>query len=156
MKKKIAISLVFSFLFLNYACQSESKNINSKAETDTVQANSVTIEDTKNEYIDAEDFDSFYQKFTSDKNFQMERLKFPMRGGEFEEMEETKWTKDNWKVIKTHIDDIDQNEFDVTVEKTETSVKHTIALPNSGFSVNYIFELEDGKWLLTEYNSYNF
>ena len=143
--KQLSIIAVLFLSVLLFSCN------NTQTKTNEDDADS-----TANEVVaQAEDFDTFYEKFVADEKFQLERLQFPMRGGDFDEMGTTKWTKENWRKMN-HINEVDKNEYDVKIDKTETLVKHTIELPNSGFSMNYTFEIIDEKWLLTEYNFYSF
>lgn len=132
---------------LAFSCQNSSKS-DVKNDEKQDEENVVEVKD--------ENFDEFYSKFITDMEFQIERVHFPISGMYYEEEVAEEWTKENWQYLKTDIKDIDKNEFEVNVETTETSVEHNIQLPNSGFGMNYKFELIDHKWYLTELNESNF
>ena len=144
MKKTIYI-LSISFVMFLFSCGSENNNSQNDVDTE----NDATI-------VEVEDFDVFYEKFITDNVFQLERINFPLRGGAFDEMGEEKWEKDTWRPLTENINDIDKNEYTVKITETETSVKHVVELPNSGFSIDYTFEVIDEKWYLTEHNLYNY
>lgn len=139
MKKTLLFTLGLSFLFFFFSCKNADKNETKKNEN------------TKTEIIDQkEDFTSFYKKFVTDYNFQLERIKFPIKGTNILDYDqEEQWTKENWKKL-TNIDEVDNKEFKVEKNETETKVEHKIYLPNSGFSVSYTFELINNQWFLTE------
>jgi hypothetical protein len=145
MKKSGLLVLSLSLLFLLFACNNTEK----KNETEKLENEEKTSE--LNETVAAiEDFEEFYEKFVSDKDFQIERVKFPVMGAniiDYEESEE--WTTENWGML-SDIDKVDQNELTVEVLKDDNRVEHKIYLPNSGFGITYAFELIDGKWYLTE------
>lgn len=149
MKNTVITIIILSFVMF-FSCQNSENN------KKTNQDDKKSTETEENSEVKNENFDDFYAKFISDMNFQLERVHFPIDGKYYEEGDAQEWTKDNWSYIKTNISDIDRNEYDVTVEKTDESVSHKIELPNSGFSMSYKFSLIDHKWYLTEMNESNF
>jgi hypothetical protein len=93
----------------------------------------------------SEDFDQFYEKFHKDSAFQMSRLKFPLHGhNEFG----SKWTVDNWDIMKSKIYDVDKSQFKVEFKKTEKIFFQRTWIDGSGFSSECRFELVNGKWFL--------
>jgi len=102
-----------------------------------------------------ENFDSFYDKFHKDSLFQISRLKFPLKGGRFEEDGEEKWTKKNWSMLKNKIYDVDTTEYKVSYERHEKNFKEKVWLEDSGFSFEYNFELINNKWFLVSAFEYN-
>ncbi|MBN2891709.1 MAG: hypothetical protein JXL97_07570 [Bacteroidales bacterium] len=147
MKKTFLVMLMFASV-LFFACKNESTNDednSSDNKTEVTEDN----ENADNE-ISAEDFATFYEKFVTDKNFQLERVKFPIEGSNIIDYGETEeWTKENWSMIE-NIDNVDTKNFTVEKNETETRVEHKFYVPNSGFSFTYVIELIDGKWYLTE------
>lgn len=106
-----------------------------------------------NSYI--ENFDSFYDRFHNDSLFQISRLKFPLKGGRFEEEGEEKWTKKNWSMLKMKIYDVDTTQYKVSYEKHEKNFNEKVWLEDSGFSFEYNFELINNKWFLVSAFEYN-
>jgi len=143
MKKTVLFILGISLILFVYSCANNNSDDNSGNQDST---ENVVVEDKPIK----EDFATFYEKFVSDENFQLERVKFPVEGSNiigYDEEEE--WTKENW-IKLNNIDEVDQKELTVETDETDTKVEHKIYLPNSGFGVTYAFELIDGKWFLTE------
>lgn len=95
-----------------------------------------------------ENFDLFYNKFHSDSAFQISRIKFPLEGKSMDGFEKTKWTKDNWTIMKVRIFDIDTTQYKVSYNKTDVTFTQKVWIENSGFSSEYTFELIDNKWYL--------
>lgn len=103
---------------------------------------------SKNTIAAEEDFDTFYDKFHSDMEFQMDRIIFPLEGGSAQVDETVPWTKDNWLTMKVKIYDVDTNEFAVNYHKTEDEFVQSFQLRGSGFSAEYRFKLIKNKWYL--------
>ena len=104
--------------------------------------------------IQPEDFEAFYQKFTTDEEFQMSRIEFPLDGCETDDDTVIYWdNSEDWTPITVSIYNVDTTEF--TVEKTysPTKVELKIYIPNSGFGITKEFELIEGKWYLVLYDS---
>jgi hypothetical protein len=95
-----------------------------------------------------EDFDQFYNKFHSDSLFQISRIKFPLGGMSLEGYESTPWTKGNWLMMKTRIQDIDTTQYEISYKKTDKQFNQKVWIKDSGFSSEYKFELIDKKWYL--------
>lgn len=96
----------------------------------------------------AEDFDKFYNLFHSDKEFQLSRVKFPIKGGIVNGESTTPWTRQNWQMLKTKIYDVDKTQFQVSYKKTDTSFFQKVWIDGAGFNVEARFQLIDGKWYL--------
>lgn len=145
MKKSGLLVLSLSFLFLLFACNNTEK----KNETEKLDN-----EEKKSEINETaaanEDFEEFYEKFVSDKDFQIERVMFPVMGSNITDYEESEeWTTENW-VMLSDVNNVDQNEFTVEILEDDNRVEHKIYLPNSGFGITYTFELIENEWYLTE------
>lgn len=99
-----------------------------------------------------EDFDSFYDKFVDQKDFQISRVKFPITGNYYDGMLEiNEWTKENWIFITKKLDLNSQNtctNCKVEDKKTESLVIQKIWIENSGFCFEYRFKIVDKKWFL--------
>ncbi|MBU0473244.1 MAG: DUF4348 domain-containing protein [Bacteroidetes bacterium] len=96
----------------------------------------------------SENFDEFYNKFHSDSLFQLSRVKFPLGGKSIQGVDQSEWTKDNWQMMKAKIYDVDTSEYKVFYKKTENEFIQKIWIEDSGFNLEYRFELIDNKWFL--------
>lgn len=95
-----------------------------------------------------EDFDSFYDKFHQDDNFQKSRIKFPLGGMSIDDGDEIPWTRDNFPLMKVRIYDIDTKEYKTSFDKKPTRFTQRVWLEDSEFSSEYRFELIEGRWFL--------
>lgn len=109
---------------------------------------SKTAINIQQEKILAEDFDSFYNQFHSDSLFQMARIKFPLEGENIDGFKKTKWTKENWNLLKTKIYDVDTTKFKTNYKKTNTGFIEKCYTEDSGFSSEYRFKMTGNKWYL--------
>ena len=96
-----------------------------------------------------ENFDSFYDRFHQDADFQMKRLRFPLGGASIDGDGEKEWTKENWHLMKVRIYDINDPSYKVDYEKTATSFYQKFWAEDAGFFAEYRFELIKGRWYLT-------
>ena len=88
------LPLLISLLLLSLvSCHSSKKSLNKKS--------------------NIEDFESFYTKFHKDESFQMSRIKFPLQGKMVDESGDTKWSKQNWLMMKVKIYDIDKKKYKI-------------------------------------------
>ncbi len=95
-----------------------------------------------------ESFDSFYDRFHKDSIFQISRLRFPLGGGPDRGDVNEEWTKENWSMLKTKIYDVDTSQYKVYFKKLKKSFTEKVWIVNSGFKLEYRFELIDNKWFL--------
>lgn len=100
-----------------------------------------------------ESFDVFYSRFNSDSVFQINRIDFPMEGFKLEgdynplqEIENHIWTRDNWNFFSINSG---KNSYNFSLEKTDSLIKETIIVDNSGFEVYREFKLKDSIWIMT-------
>ncbi len=156
MKKLSFMFTIMLALFVAVSCSSTTET-NDDDKTNSASKDSLAEKTDEKETpkVEAEKFEVFYKKFVADKEFQLSRVNFPIKGQYVEEDVNQKWTKENWVHLK-EIETIDTVEFKVTVEEKPEEVYHSIILPNSGFSINYRFNLVDGKWFIVEKNESNF
>lgn len=144
------LSLIIAMLLLLAACGNSRTNKEKLKEElkEEMQKETEKKKVEENE-VTTEDFETFYEKFVSDNNFQIERVKFPVKGENIIGYDESEqWTIDNWQYLN-HIDKAAKR-LKVETNKTESRVDYKVYLPGTGFSVSYSFELIDGKWYLTE------
>jgi hypothetical protein len=100
--------------------------------------------------IPTENFDEFYTRFHTDSSFQMSRIKFPLGGKLISGYQSTsEWKKENWRLMKTSIYNIDKKEFKTNVERTQKSFVQKVWIENSGFYLEHRFGLIKRKWFLT-------
>lgn len=101
-----------------------------------------------------EDFEEFYQKFTTDEAFQLSRIEFPLEGCETDNDTIIYWkSPEDWYPITISAYDIDTTEFTVEKSYAPANVEIKVYIPNSGFGVTQEFELIEGKWYLVFYDS---
>ena len=139
-------ALLIVFLILISSCKS-TKNTTEKSNKLVKEESSKPSKPTKIS-SKAEDFDRFYDKFHSDSVFQKSRIKFPLQGQEFNGNEKTKWTKENFGLLKVKIYDIDTTEYKVDYKKTRDEFTQKAWIDGSGYSSEYKFKLIDNKWFL--------
>ncbi|WP_394330837.1 DUF4348 domain-containing protein [Mucilaginibacter pineti] len=92
-------------------------------------------------------FDSFFNKFESDRSFQLSRIQFPLKvisitedGRHIKFMKKSEWTYTNFVKIKN----IELNKSSRT--KSEMDVK--LSITDTGVQVVYHFQIKNGKWWL--------
>lgn len=114
--------------------------------------------DSKEKAIDkpTEDFDSFYQKFHSDKAFQLSRVKFPVEGSYNDFDTVMHWTRSNWEYLVGTIDQVDTVKYNVKFEKQPGKVVEGFYCKECGFSYEAWYSLVDGSWYLTHREDNNF
>ncbi len=96
----------------------------------------------------AENFDSFYDKFHKDVEFQMQRIVFPLAGKSVDANGEREWTNENWIPMKVKIYDVDTSKYKISYKETENTFVQKFWLPGTGFSAEYRFEKRAGMWFL--------
>mgnify|MGYP004704182507 CR=1 FL=1 len=101
-----------------------------------------------NNKTDFEDFDVFYDKFHRDSIFQMSRIKFPLKGIMVDGWVQEKWKKKNWSTLKTKVYDIDTTMYMTDYIKTDKSFVEKVWIKDSGFFMEYRFNLIRRKWYL--------
>ena|ERR1035437_2720920 len=101
-----------------------------------------------------ESFESFIEKFETDKSFQLDRIKFPVHGRYVDnETAGTKnndsmiWTKDNWQIIKK-LNKEDLINLKVKITKTVRFVNYRIESKDGGFLFETKYKNIKGKWYL--------
>lgn len=124
-------------------------------------SNKITKSNIDNSSIShSENFDSFYDKFVSDSLFQLSRIKFPLEGQNIDESEmenwnHEDWNRDNWQLMKTKIYDVDTTQFKVDYKKEDKQFNGKIWIDNSGFDMEFKFELIENKWFLVYFLNQN-
>jgi hypothetical protein len=153
--RKIIIPIFLSSIFCTYSCNSESKKndkkIESKIEETSIEKNSV-----KEEKIVSENFEEFNNKFHSDSDFQLSRIKFPLKGELTTSDGISIWTKKNWSFITVRVSEKQKDkEFKYNLKKSDSIVIEKYWIENTGFSIERKFELIDNNWFLVYYNELN-
>ena len=95
-----------------------------------------------------ENFDQFYNRFHSDEDFQMSRIRFPIEGLNIDGNQTTTWNKNNWAVLTVRIFDVDKKKFKTTHKKTDNSFEQKVWIEDSGFLAEHKFKLIGKKWYL--------
>lgn len=124
------------------------------------QNSSKTLDSTSRKSIAiSESFEEFYEKFHSDSSFQMNRIKFPLKGYNYDETyspiseidySNYEWKKSEWEIHSKPIAS-DSLKVERIVKKEE--VEEVITIPNSGTEIVRKFTLIDGKWFLVFYGN---
>jgi hypothetical protein len=103
----------------------------------------------------SESFTDFYQKFTTDSLFQLDRVEFPVHGRYMDneiagttESDSTTWTRQNWIIIRAI------KKEDLSNLRISKSISDSIAIiKTEGIDFNFTFEetykRKNGKWYLT-------
>ncbi|MBF4515783.1 hypothetical protein IRZ71_05490 [Flavobacterium sp. ANB] len=111
----------------------------------------------------SEDFNSFFKSFSSDKQFRVAHIKFPLEGFNSDENEYNSknkpyhWEKENWLFYS---EEDFENTKSKDVIKTETIKKdstiiYRIYKENSGYDIQYAFKKIENKWNLIYYSYKN-
>lgn len=124
------------------------------------QNNSKKLDSTSENNIEiTERFEEFYEKFHSDSSFQMSRIKFPLKGYNYDEtyspiseidFSNYEWQRDEWDIHSKPIES-DSLKVEFIVEKGK--VEEVITIPNSGTEIVRRFSLMNGKWFLVFYGN---
>ncbi len=100
----------------------------------------------------AEDFQVFYQRFLTDKDFQLSRIVFPLDGYDNNGETTKKWTAaSSWRMVTGSIDKVDTKVYKVEKNFSPQEVNFRIYVENSGIDIRQKFQLKNGKWYLVEY-----
>lgn len=102
-----------------------------------------------------EDFDVFYDRFHQDRQFQMERVQFPLEGRNVDADGERSWTRDTWEMHKQKVTAISEPGYDTEIIRKQNEVTDKVKLRDSGFYAERHFEKIRGKWYLVYYESVN-
>lgn len=96
-----------------------------------------------------ENFEDFYQRFHQDEQFQLTRIAFPIDGSFIDHKGEQSWNRNNWTPLKTMIQDVDENDYDIETTKSADRFYQKVWIEGSGFLSEYTWQRIDGKWYLT-------
>jgi hypothetical protein len=139
MKKNTTAGYILTFLLIGLfltACSVKKSNISDNSDK-------------------SESFADFYQKFTTDSLFQLDRVEFPVHGRYMDndlagttESDSITWTRQNWTIIHA----IKQEDLsDLIISK---NISDSLAIiTTEGIDFNFTFEQtfkrKNGKWYLT-------
>ena len=111
-----------------------------------------------------ETFEDFFNRFSKDSKFRISRIKFPIDGFNSDETNTNakdkpyKWEKEDWLfyaaedfTINTS-GDVKKTE----IVKTNSFVTYRIYKENSGYDIQYRFNVDNKKWFLINYSYKNF
>jgi len=105
---------------------------------------------------EAEDFDTFIEQFHSDKDFQMSRIHFPLKGTYSDFDGSVEWSKESWHFISESVHSVDAEYYDIKDDRKEYEVMQGVYCKGCGFSYELRFELTDNKWFLVYKQENNF
>lgn len=106
-----------------------------------------------------ENFDSFYNKFCDNPNFQLKRIKFPLKGGISEDYIDKygdhnsrlrSWKRSDWgkRIGKYNSRENRQYGYVYEIDRQRTKVQIGLYVPNSDIGTTMIFKLINNKWYL--------
>jgi hypothetical protein len=151
----ILIILVF---LINVSCKNQNSDFEVENNTKTTELSH--LKDSK-ENRQEENFNMFILKFISDSIFRYSRIKFPLKGYNFD-AEITKrdyyiWNKEDWDFYS--IVDMkyksDENIINEVIPKDSLMVWR-LYKESSGYDIKYEFKLNENKWYLNYYSYKNF
>ncbi|WP_165963538.1 DUF4348 domain-containing protein [Hymenobacter radiodurans] len=127
---------------------------NNNAENKTVN-----IDGRTEGVVASEPFDEFYNRFTNDSVFQIQRINFPLPGINTDEMDISDkvyyWQKDQWIMYKGIPSQIDTADFQVKKIRSDSVAIDEVAQKNVSFGSKYTFKIKSGKWFLVYYEDIN-
>lgn len=144
-KNLLVIFILLILLF--FGCDNHKKRIQ-YSKVDTVFKKTNTKSLSKNN-IDASDmkFDLFFNRFNSDRNFQLSRIQFPLRvwsgtgnGQSIKFMKKNEWTYTNFTQIKKIL--IEEK------NKAKNEMDLMISITDTGVQVEYHFKIKNDQWWL--------
>ena len=109
--------------------------------------------DKSAEVQEIEPFDEFNQRFHSDPEFQLSRIRFPLSGGRYGPYESTEWTEGNWEFLPAPVGaSFDSALYKPSLVKTDTSIREHYWNDKNGFSRDREFRRIEGRWFLVYYH----
>lgn len=167
--RKAGYKLICLYLSIFLSCNNEQSDLNKSVFT----ASNNIPKDTLNKGIPDKtdkfaverdtdpDFKNFYFRFHTDSIYQLNSIKFPLRGfntdeeDEFENENDDKeyhWVKNKWVLMR--LPDVDST-YSIIKTKTDSTYVEKISIPNSGYYIIREFKKYDGKWFLCFYGVHN-
>jgi hypothetical protein len=105
---------------------------------------------------EAETFDTFIEQFHSDKDFQMSRIQFPLKGTYSDFDGSIEWSKNSWDFIPQSVHAADTEYYEIKDDRKEYEVMQGVYCKGCGFSYELKFELIDKEWFLVYRQENNF
>lgn len=103
-------------------------------------------------FQNGENFDIFFNEFQKDSIFQKDRIIFPLKclqyDTENDSFSEMFINKKEWKYID--FSKLPENYLKKIIKISDDEFIYNIQIEDTGVSVNYIFENNNGKWYLVE------
>ncbi len=152
MNNKFLIVIIAFFLFsVIISCNRTTKEVTTISKEEVKPE--IKKESTKkSKAVKYENYNTFYNRFHRDSLFQMSRVKFPI-GGYFTDTvgEERTWSKTNWIMHRSKIQEADTSIYKVNIESATTVKKEELFIEGGGFKVERKFQRINGKWFLVYY-----
>ena len=145
---------IILFALLAFSCSKEKgeasihRNTNKNFDKDSLKS-----AHEKSQISGTENWEEFYSKFHKDSLFQLSRIKFPLNGYQFYDSEtrSVRWSKDNWRMLKYTINEIDIAEYKIEYIKSDSLVTTRIYKENSSINIIEKYKPINGKWYLIYY-----
>lgn len=99
-----------------------------------------------------EDFSKFNLKFHTDSIFQMERIKFPLKGKFIIKNDNENWSIENWKMLRKPVGELLFAQFEQKSRIEDSIVIEEISYKKIGFYSYVEFKLINKKWYLVMMN----
>ncbi len=145
--------VTFIFFLFVISCTQNTKPGTHKSPS-FIDSDTSTI---KNFKFKNKDFEAFYQQFITDTAFQINRVKFPLRGkySDYEGNED--WEKETWPYIKWDLHkEVAQTNDSISIRQDDNKFFFGEYCLDCGFSFEMQFEKLNDKWFLTYRQENNF
>lgn len=140
---KILSTLIFLSVLLFGSCK---YNPQSKSEVAPLKGKEVSVLQEK------VNFDIFFEQFQKDSLFQLDRISFPLKkefyNTDKEFFDKMLIKKEEWAYTDFSL--LSREYLKELTRLSENKYSYNIQIVDTGISVNYIFEIQDGKWYLVE------
>jgi hypothetical protein len=97
----------------------------------------------------SEDFRAFYQRFIRDSAFQLQHIKFPLKGAYSDYNGDESWKKDQWPYLLCDILAKESQEDSTSVIQDSSTFFYGTYCVDCGFSFEMKFRKIKQKWFLT-------
>ncbi len=98
-----------------------------------------------------EDFETFYDRFHEEMDFQLDRVAFPLEGQLTDDQGTSSWTREGWEMHRGKVTEITASNYDTEIIRKDGEVVDKVKLRDSGFYIERRFERIKGRWYLVYY-----
>ncbi|MEM8894114.1 MAG: hypothetical protein AAGC88_06020 [Bacteroidota bacterium] len=98
-----------------------------------------------------EDFETFYDRFHEERDFQLDRVAFPLEGQLTDDQGTSDWTREGWEMHRGKVTEITASNYDTEIIRKDNEVTDKVKLRDAGFYIERRFEQIKGRWFLVYY-----